>query len=79
MENVKRGKLKLKNGSKLKVASKHKKHKKTSKRREEKEERRDEQAKSDDVELDMDDLTPAQRRHAEHQKKRVRPAPARLE
>ncbi|ETI49768.1 hypothetical protein F441_06549 [Phytophthora nicotianae CJ01A1] len=70
MENVKRGKLKLKNGSKLKVASKkHKKHKKqTSKHREEEEEQNHEHEKSDDVEVD--DMTPAQRRHAEHQKKR---------
>ncbi|EEY69274.1 uncharacterized protein PITG_05489 [Phytophthora infestans T30-4] len=71
MENVKRGKLKLKNGSKLKVASKkHKKHKKkTSKRREEEEDQRHEQEKSSD-DVEMDDMTPAQRRHAEHQKKR---------
>ncbi|KAF1784322.1 hypothetical protein JG688_00001326 [Phytophthora aleatoria] len=69
MENVKRGKLKLKNASKLKVASKkHKKHKKkTSKRREEEGEQHHKE-KSDDVEAD--DMTPAQRRHAEHQKKR---------
>lgn len=77
MENVKRGKLKLKNGSKLKVASKHKhkkSKKKSSKRREDEEEqRRDERDESDGVEVDLDDMTPAQRRHAQHQKKRVRP------
>ncbi|KAF4324199.1 hypothetical protein BBO99_00000057 [Phytophthora kernoviae] len=75
MENVKRGKLKLKNGGKLKVASthKHKKHKKKAKHRVEEESGRvagEEGEKSDSVEIDMADLTPAQRRHAEHQKKR---------
>lgn len=71
MENVKRGKLKLKNGSKLKVASKHKhkKSKKKSKHREQ-EEQRHEHDKSEELELDTDEMTPAQRRHAEHQKKR---------
>ncbi|KAG7391263.1 hypothetical protein PHYPSEUDO_005212 [Phytophthora pseudosyringae] len=71
MENVKRGKLKLKNGGKLKVASKHKKHKKkTSKRREDVEEKRHEQEKIQDLEADTDDMTTAQRRHVQHQKKR---------
>ncbi|KAJ8577766.1 hypothetical protein ON010_g1437 [Phytophthora cinnamomi] len=78
MENVKRGKLKLKlkNGSKLKVSSKHKhkkSKKKSSKRREEdaEEQRHDVRDGSDDAEIDTDDMTPAQRRHAKHQKKRT--------
>ncbi|KAE8914135.1 hypothetical protein PF005_g1087 [Phytophthora fragariae] len=78
MENVKRGKLKLKNGSKLKVASKHKhkkSKKKSSKRREEEEQKqRVDRGESDDAQVDMDDMTPAQRRHAKHQKKREQEA-----
>ncbi|RMX67873.1 hypothetical protein DD238_000326 [Peronospora effusa] len=71
MENVKRGKLKLKNGSKLKVSSKRKnKKKKASKREENGEEKRHDQEIIDDVEVDTEEMTPAQRRHAEHQKKR---------
>ncbi|KAH7476810.1 hypothetical protein PRIC1_000816 [Phytophthora ramorum] len=69
MENVKRGKLKLKNGSKLKVASKHK-HKKHKKKNPTKRREDDTKQQNGDVELELDDLTPAQRRHAEHQKKR---------
>ena len=76
MENVKRGKLKLKNGSKLKVVSKRKhkkKQKKASKCQENEEgERHDQVKKNDDVEVATEEMTPAQRRHAEHQKKRVR-------
>ena len=76
MENVKRGKLKLKNRSKLKVTARHRKHKKkVAKHRESEEEaQRYKKEEVDDVEEGAggDDMTPAQRRHAEHQKKRVR-------
>ncbi|CAH0476344.1 unnamed protein product [Peronospora belbahrii] len=69
MENIKRGKLKLKNGSNLKVVSKHRKNKKKMMKHQEiEEEKRYHEDKSDDV--DVDEMTPAQRRHAEHQKKR---------
>ncbi|KAG7402332.1 hypothetical protein PHYBOEH_000040 [Phytophthora boehmeriae] len=72
MENVKRGKLKLKNSGGLKVASshKHKKSKKKSKRRAEEQSERVAEGAEKKEELEMTDLTPAQRRHAEHQKKR---------
>ncbi|OWZ24758.1 hypothetical protein PHMEG_000112 [Phytophthora megakarya] len=66
MENVKRGKLKLKNSSKLKVAAKHK-HKKSKKKASK---HRTEEEKHDEIDVEADDMTPAQRRHAEHQKKR---------
>ncbi|KAI9922737.1 hypothetical protein PsorP6_002172 [Peronosclerospora sorghi] len=73
MENVKRGKLKLKTTCKLKVASKQRKYKKkVSKHQESNGEQLVEQEKSSSVEIatDDDDMTPAQRRHAAHQKKR---------
>ncbi|CAI5738565.1 unnamed protein product [Hyaloperonospora brassicae] len=82
MENVKRGKLKLKHSSKLKVASKpHKKHKmkKTVQHGETEEEKLHEREEAGDaVEADVDDRTPAQRRHAEHQKKREQEEIAKL-
>ncbi|CEG36510.1 Conserved alpha-helical protein [Plasmopara halstedii] len=70
MENVKRGKLKLKRGGKIKLASKRKQKK-----------QREKDLKRCDVEkhtielqtragVEVDDMTPAQRRHAEHKKKR---------
>uniref|UniRef100_K3WJS6 DUF1754-domain-containing protein n=1 Tax=Globisporangium ultimum (strain ATCC 200006 / CBS 805.95 / DAOM BR144) TaxID=431595 RepID=K3WJS6_GLOUD len=82
MENVKRGKLKLKTGASLKVTS-GSKDKKKSKKKHKKEARRHrsddgadgeeverEQSREDDVEILMNDMTPAQRRHEEHRRKR---------
>lgn len=83
MEHVKRGKLKLKTGATLKVASsssssldrKHKKKKKKSKHKKhagDDSADRDSRDDAEDTEILVNDMTPAQRRHEEHRKKRVR-------
>ncbi|RLN02275.1 hypothetical protein BBJ28_00023264, partial [Nothophytophthora sp. Chile5] len=78
MENVKRGKLKLKNGSKLKLSASHKpkkhkkKHLKRSKEEDESAQKPSNGEEADAGEDELTDMTPAQRRHAEHRKKRVR-------
>lgn len=81
MEHVKRGKLKLKTGNSLKVVSSSK-DKKKKKRKSKNESRRhphdgeddrlQEQEREEDVEILTNDMTPAQRRHEEHRRKRVR-------
>ncbi|KAF1318226.1 Conserved alpha-helical protein, partial [Globisporangium splendens] len=79
MEHVKRGKLKLKTGNSLKVASKDKKKSKKKYKKESRRHRSDdgadgeeerEQSREEDVEILMNDMTPAQRRHEEHRRKR---------
>lgn len=74
MENVKRGKLKLK-GVKV-AASGHKKKSKKSKHKsreaDPQETETQQQQTEQEVQVVMSDMTPAQRRHAEHRKKRVR-------
>ncbi|DBA03437.1 TPA: hypothetical protein N0F65_002845 [Lagenidium giganteum] len=83
MEHVVRGKLKLKTGSTLKVASKDKK-KKSKKSKKDKKDKKDllrddggdddergDVADADDREdILMNDMTPAQRRYEEHRRKR---------
>uniref|UniRef100_A0AAV1UJC6 DUF1754-domain-containing protein n=1 Tax=Peronospora matthiolae TaxID=2874970 RepID=A0AAV1UJC6_9STRA len=82
MENVKRGKLKLKTSSKLKATARHKKHKKkvVQHRESEDEAKRFDKEEVEDAEehAERDDMTPAQRRHAEHQKKREQEEIAKL-
>lgn len=77
MEHVKRGKLKLKGGAALKVA-----HDATSTRKKSKKSKKHKKASSEDTgdvridaaqeEVVVNDMTPAQRRHEAHRKKRVR-------
>lgn len=76
MEHVKRGKLKLKAGASLKVASSNKDKKKKRKSKKKESLRSDEHDDGDGGEREeeaiaMNDMTPAQRRHEEHRKKRV--------
>lgn len=83
MEHVKRGKLKLKGSAALKVAahdssSSRKKHKKVKKHKKHKAHGSDDEGEGDfsdaraGGDAEASDMTPAQRRHEEHRKKRVR-------
>lgn len=87
MENVKRGKLKLKSGASLKVAAgkKHKKSKKSKSKsavasasaveageaRDEQQGEKEEEEEQSGGSAEFIGLTPAQRRHEEHRRKRV--------